>query len=132
MARRTVEEPRPISQASTRLNVVYILANERRTTLYIGVANDLANRVWQHRETIGSGFTHRYNLTVMIYFEEYPDPASAIAREKQLKGWTRAKKEALIATMNPEWRDLAEEFAGQEPAANPRDPSTSRRALRSG
>jgi hypothetical protein len=63
----------------------------------------------------GTSFTHRYNLTVLIYFEEYPDPAQAIAREKQLKGWTRAKKEALIAKMNPEWRDLIWEFVGHEP-----------------
>jgi putative endonuclease len=107
---------------------VYILTNERRTTLYIGVTNDLAKRVWHHGEMQGTSFTHRYNLTVLIYFEEFSDPAQAIAREKQLKGWTRAKKEALIATMNPEWRDLIWEFTGHAPAAESRDPSTPRRA----
>jgi len=107
---------------------VYILTNERRTTLYIGVTNDLAKRVWHHGEFKGSSFTHRYNLTVLIYFEEFPDPAQAIAREKQLKGWTRAKKEALIAKINPEWGELIHEFTGHAPAADSWGPSTPRRA----
>ena len=95
---------------------VYIVTNERRTTLYIGVTNDLQSRVWQHRHGEGSAFTRRYNLGVLVYDESFPDPLAAIAREKQLKGWTRAKKEKLIATMNPQWRDLGLELFHQHPA----------------
>ena len=88
----------------------YIITNERRTTLYIGVTNDLQSRVWQHRHGEGSTFTRRYNRAGLIDYEAFPDPVAAIAREKQLKGWTRAKKEKLIATLNPEWRDLGLEL----------------------
>ncbi len=94
---------------------VYIVTNERRTTLYIGVTGDLQNRAWQHGNSEGSAFTRKYNLTDLIYFEVYPDPLAAIAREKQLKGWTRAKKEALIARLNPGWRDLGPELFGENP-----------------
>ena len=93
---------------------VYILTNERRTTLYVGVSNNLEGRLWQHQNREGSQFTRQYNLTVLIYYEAYPDPTSAIAREKQLKGWTRKKKEALIATLNPEWKDLAPTLFGED------------------
>ena len=102
---------------------VYILTNERRTTLYIGVTNNLEGRLWQHRNKQGSRFTRQYNLTVLIYYETYPDPVSAIAREKQLKGWKREKKEALIATLNPDWEDLSAKF-GWEPLVERRGPST--------
>jgi putative endonuclease len=85
---------------------VYILTNERRTTLYIGVTNDVERRIWQHCHGEGSCFAKRYNLRVLIYYEVYPDASAALAREKQLKGWNRAKKEQLIATLNPEWSDL--------------------------
>ncbi|MEI9894407.1 MAG: GIY-YIG nuclease family protein [Chthoniobacter sp.] len=103
---------------------VYILTNERRTTLYIGVTNNLEGRVWQHQNRQGSHFTRQYNLTVLIYYETYPDPLSAIAREKQLKGWKREKKEALIATLNPEWEDLGAKLFSNEPLVERRGPST--------
>ena len=103
---------------------VYILTNERRTTLYIGVTNNLEGRVWQHQNEDGARFTQNYNLTVLIYYEAYPDPQSAIAREKQLKGWNRARKEALIATLNPEWKDLSPELFGEEWLVVRRGPST--------
>ena len=96
---------------------IYIVTNERRTTLYIGVTNNLQSRVWQHRHGEGSTFTRRCNLAVLIYYEAFPDPLAAIAREKQLKGWTRAKKEKLIATLNPEWRDLGLELFHPSPAS---------------
>ena len=95
---------------------VYIVTNERRTTLYIGVTNDLQARVWNHRHGEGSAFTKRYHLGVLIDYEVSPETLAAIAREKQLKGWTRAKKEALIATINPQWRDLGAELFQQHPA----------------
>ena len=78
------------------------------------MTNDLQSRVWQHQNGIGSGFTHRYNLRVLVYYEVYPEAPVAIAREKQLKGWNRAKKDALIATLNPEWRDLSIDLFGAE------------------
>ncbi len=103
---------------------VYILTNERRTTLYIGVTNNLEGRLWQHQNGEGSKFAKRYNLSVLIYYEVFPEAAAAIARETQLKGWTRAKKEALIETMNPEWRDLAGEIFGEESPVVRRGSST--------
>ena len=84
----------------------YILANKNNTTLYIGVTNDLERRVAEHRSGMIPGFTQMYNCHKLIYFEEYSNVEMAIAREKQLKNWSRAKKEALIATKNKEWEDL--------------------------
>jgi putative endonuclease len=103
---------------------VYILTNERRTTLYIGVTNSLEGRLWQHQNGEGSQFTRQYNLNVLIYHETYPDPESAIAREKQLKGWNRAKKEALIATLSPNWEDLGVKMFAEESLVERRGPST--------
>ncbi len=86
---------------------VYILTNDdRHSVLYIGVTNDLERRASEHSLGKGSAFAKQYNAHKLIYFETFSDPASAIAREKQLKNWTRAKKEALVAKSNPEWRDL--------------------------
>jgi putative endonuclease len=90
---------------------VYILTNaERHTVLYIGITNDLERRRNEHSLGRGSAFARQYNAHKLIYFEAYPDPTSAIAREKQLKRWSRTKKEALIARSNPERRDLFEEM----------------------
>jgi putative endonuclease len=89
---------------------VYILTNpDRHTVLYIGTTNDLEGRA-SHSLGRGSVFAKQYNANKLIYFEAFPDPQSAIAREKQLKNWSRAKKEALITKANPEWRDLFEEM----------------------
>ena len=84
----------------------YILANKNDTTLYIGVTNDLQRRVAEHRSGVIPGFTQKYNCHKLVYFEEYSDVDLAIAREKQLKKWSRAKKEALIDTKNKERIDL--------------------------
>ncbi len=90
---------------------VYILTNgDRDTVLYIGVTNNLERRASEHSLGRGSAFAKQYNAHKLIYFEAFPDPGSAIAREKQLKDWSRAKKEELIARANPEWRDLMEEM----------------------
>ena len=78
--------------------------------MYIGVTNSLERRASEHSLGLGSAFARQYNAHKLIYFEAYPDPVSAIAREKQLKRWSRAKKEALIARTNPEWRDLFSEM----------------------
>ena len=85
---------------------VYIMSNRSRT-LYIGVTNDLVRRVYQHRQRLIPGFTSRYNIDQLVYYEVTDDIRAAIAREKQLKGWLRAKKIALIEAMNPEWDDLS-------------------------
>jgi putative endonuclease len=90
---------------------VYILTNpDRHTVLYIGVTNDLESRASAHSLGRGSVFARRYNANKLVYFEVFPDPQSAIAREKQLKNWSRAKKDALIAKANQEWRDLFDEI----------------------
>ncbi len=87
---------------------VYVMASTTGT-LYIGVTNDLATRVRQHKQKINSGFTSRYHVTKLVYFEMTPSVEAAIAREKQLKGWKRVKKVALVESANPSWKDLAEE-----------------------
>jgi putative endonuclease len=88
---------------------VYILTNTANV-LYIGVTRDLTVRFWQHVEERSSRFTARYNLDRLMYFEVFPTAREAIAREKQLKSWRREKKVALIASMNPAWRDLSGRF----------------------
>ena len=87
---------------------VYIMAS-RSKTLYIGVTNDLERRVLEH-ESGASGFTMRYNINRLVYYEESPDSLAAIEREKQLKGWLRNKKLALIDSANSEWEDLSENW----------------------
>ncbi len=91
---------------------VYIMTN-RSKTLYIGVTNNLERRVYEHKQQFVAGFTSKYLMTRLVYFEETPDVYAAIAREKYLKGWLRAKKIALIESINPEWRDLSEEWHGE-------------------
>jgi len=85
---------------------VYILTNKNHSVLYIGVTSDLDGRLWEHRAKIMEGFTKQYSVGKLIFHEDYPDPRSAIDREKQLKGWRREKKIALIQTQNPRWVDL--------------------------
>lgn len=85
---------------------VYIMTNKGRTTLYIGVTNSLMRRVSQHRHGEIAGFSKRYNTNRLVYYESYNDVRDAIAREKQIKGWSRSKKEDLIVGMNSEWMDL--------------------------
>jgi putative endonuclease len=86
---------------------VYILASQTRR-LYVGVTSDLVRRVWEHKEGVIPGFTKRYGIKQLVYYEAITEPEVAIAREKQIKDYARAKKLALIASLNPEWHDLAE------------------------
>jgi putative endonuclease len=88
---------------------VYIMTNDHDTVLYIGVTNDLARRISEHRAEEIPGFTSDYRCTKLIYYEHCTEVRDTIAREKQLKKWSRSKKVALIATMNPQWNDLAPE-----------------------
>lgn len=86
---------------------VYMLTNRWKNVLYTGMTNSLVNRLSEHKHGQFEGFTKKYNCTRLVYFERHQDSASAAAREKQIKGWTRTKKNALIATINPEWTDLS-------------------------
>ncbi len=86
---------------------VYILASQTRR-LYVGVTNDLVRRAWEHRTEAVPGFTRRYGIHRLVYFETLVGPAEAIAREKQVKDYARVKKIAMINSVNPEWNDLAE------------------------
>lgn len=85
---------------------IYILSNKSNSTLYIGVTNNLERRIAEHRAGIVPGFTQKYNCTKLVYYEQYSDVNQAIEREKQLKKWSRAKKDSLIDMMNPERKDL--------------------------
>ena len=87
---------------------VYILTNKVNSVLYIGVTNDLKRRVYEHKQEQIDGFTKKYHITKLVYFENFSDPYTAISREKQLKRWTRVKKNALIETKNPDWNDWGE------------------------
>jgi len=80
-----------------------MLTNKNKTTLYIGVTNNLQRRLLEHKKGIGSKFTKRYNVYYLVYFEKFEDSTLAISREKQLKKWSRMKKEKLIERVNPEW-----------------------------
>jgi putative endonuclease len=93
---------------------VYIMASASRV-LYIGVTGDLLRRVMEHKERRVPGFTARYHVTELVYFEAFGDIRIAIAREKQIKGWLRARKLALIESFNPHWRDLAAELRSLAP-----------------
>ena len=105
---------------------VYMMTNGvRQTVLYTGVTNSLERRVWEHKTKAMPGFTKDYNCDRLVYFEIFQDIKQAIAREKQIKSWSRAKKEALIGTMNPEWKDLAAEWYVDD--SEPRDSSPSSR-----
>ena len=91
---------------------VYILATGKRGTLYIGVTSDLVGRVWQHREHVIDGFTKRYNVSMLVWYELHGTMESAILREKQLKKWNREWKLQLVSESNPEWRDLWDDIVG--------------------
>jgi len=96
---------------------VYIMNNKSRT-LYIGYTNDLFCRVMEHKQKTLAGFTSRYNINKLLYWETYENSQVALKREKQLKGWTRAKKIALIEVMNPDWQDLSEDWEKRKNSTN--------------
>jgi len=92
---------------------VYILTSSTGT-LYVGVTNDLFRRVYEHKQKLVEGFTKKYNIDRLVYYEETHDVNSALLREKQIKGWLRKKKIALIQSMNPKWEDLSEGWYEEE------------------
>ena len=85
---------------------VYILTNKRGNVLYTGVTNDLSRRIYEHKHGSIDGFTKKYNVNKLVYFETCEYAVDAIAREKQVKGWSRKKKDELITAFNPVWKDL--------------------------
>jgi putative endonuclease len=89
---------------------VYILANHPGGTLYVGVTNDLIRRIFEHREGLAAGFTKRYGIKRLVYFENHGTAQAAIQREKNIKHWPREWKIDLIVSMNPDWRDLYAEI----------------------
>ncbi|HEX6745790.1 MAG TPA: GIY-YIG nuclease family protein [Longimicrobium sp.] len=101
-----------------RTYYVYILSNASRT-LYVGVTNDLARRVWEHKEKKTPGFTTKYNVTQLVYYEATINVLAAIEREKEIKSWRRSKKVELIAAANPTWRDLSEDEGFFDPLGRP-------------
>ena len=105
---------------------VYMMTNTTGM-LYTGVTNDLEKRVNEHKMKLLPGFTARYNMTKLVYYESTNDVVAAITREKQIKGWLRKKKVALIEIMNPKWKDLSEDWEESRLLRGIRDPS-----LRSG
>ena len=89
---------------------VYILASERNGTLYIGVTSDLIGRVWQHKNNVAHGFTKKYEIHTLVWYEPHATMESAIAREKALKYWHRTWKIRIIEQMNPDWLDLCDQL----------------------
>mgnify|MGYP000306911914 FL=1 len=87
---------------------VYILSNKRNGTLYVGVTSNLVKRIFEHKENVVNGFSAKYNLDLLVYYEEWWNIEEAIQREKQLKAGNRKKKLSLIQSINPDWKDLSE------------------------
>ncbi len=89
---------------------VYILANKKNGTLYIGVTNNIIRRIYEHKQNLVQGFTQKYSIHQLVYYEEFSSSIEAITREKQLKKWKRAWKILLIEKKNPQWKDLYNEI----------------------
>ena len=89
---------------------VYIITNWSHRVMYIGITSNLPNRIQQHKNKIIAGFTQKYNVHKLVYFESTRDVHIALSREKQLKGWSRIKKNKLVVTLNPDWKDLGIEL----------------------
>ncbi len=89
---------------------VYIITTQNNKVMYVGVTNDLARRIYEHKNKLVDGFTKKYNVSKLVYYEQTTDVYSAIEREKQIKGWRRDKKNELVETVNPNWKDLSDEL----------------------
>jgi putative endonuclease len=98
------------SQSMNKQYYVYIMTNETNTVTYTGMTNDLLNRVTQHKNKIVKGFTSKYNINKLVYFETGEDVYGTLTREKQIKSWPRIRKTALVNSTNPEWRDIYPEM----------------------
>ena len=89
---------------------IYLLTNQNNNVLYTGITNNLIRRVYEHKNKLQEGFTKKYNVNRLVYYEVYSDIADAITREKQIKGWSRKKKNTMVNQSNPDWKDLYEEI----------------------
>ena len=89
---------------------VYILSNKTNSVVYTGVTNDLRRRLYEHKNKIVKGFTEKYNVNKLVFYTSYNNAKDAICFEKQIKGWKREKKDALINSVNPEWKDLSKDW----------------------
>ena len=98
------------------MHYVYILANWNNKVIYAGVTNNLERRIYEHKNKIVDGFTKKYNINKLVYFDSTIDIKAAIEREKQIKGWTRQKKNTLIEEANPKWEDLSGKWGVQDPS----------------
>jgi putative endonuclease len=103
---------RDVVEEAVKQYYVYILASRSRN-LYVGVTNDLERRVYEHKQKLVPGFTTKYNIDRLVYFETTEDVGAAISREKQIKGWLRSRKIALIGSINPTWDDLSAGWYGE-------------------
>ena len=97
--------------ASQRRYYVYLLTNWSNKVMYVGLTNDLERRVYEHKHKLVEGFTQKYNVNKLVYFEETGDVNAALAREKEIKKWRREKKNNLVRAMNPEWEDLSKQWS---------------------
>ena len=91
---------------------VYMMTNRSRVAIYTGVTSKLEGRVWQHKNHVVKGFTSKYKLDRLVYYEQFADPISAITREKEIKAWQREKKNDLVRKLNPRWEDLSKSLFG--------------------
>ena len=92
--------------ASSKTFYVYILTNWNNKVIYVGMTNNLQRRIYEHKNKLVNGFTKKYNVAKLVYFEETNDVKSAIAREKEIKKWRRAKKNQLVESLNPDWKEI--------------------------
>lgn len=95
---------------ANRQYYVYVLANRTNVALYVGITNDLKRRVYEHKQKLVMGFAEKYGIDKLVYYEVHDAPESAILREKRLKGSSRARKNRLVESLNPQWRDLYDEI----------------------
>ncbi len=102
--------------ATEKIFCVYIMANQRNGTLYVGVTSDLPKRVWEHKNDVVHGFTSKYRVHTLVWYETHTSAEAAITREKQIKEWKRAWKIKRIEEMNPHWQDLYESLTGSRPS----------------
>ena len=93
-----------------RTYYVYLLTNCNNKVIYVGITNDLERRIYEHKEKLVKGFTEKYNVNKLVYYEQTPDINAALNREKEIKKWRREKKNRLVVNTNPLWRDLSEDF----------------------
>jgi len=95
---------------SEKTYYIYLMTNWNHRVMYVGVTTELVRRVYEHKNKLMEGFTSQYNINKRVYFEDTGDIHAALAREKEIKRWRRVKKDALVHTMNSDWRDLSEDF----------------------